>query len=199
MKKAIGAIVVLLAIGCAAGCGTSSDSSTTAGRHSSSATSASTATETADVLNKAVGQSAGWNCADASDESCSLAFTVTALDRVPSANCSDSAPPPAGSEIYRLAIDAQAYHSTPAPNATLPPGFVISSDNWYAIDADGYGTKADVAIGCGDFDPGPFYRPLSVGQKGRGSILFALPAGSRELELREQGTPGTWRWALPAA
>lgn len=199
MKKAIGAIGALLAVGCAAGCGTNADTDTTTSRVTSTSAPASTAPETPDILNKKVGQPAGWNCADASDESCSLAFTVTALDKVPSANCSDSAPPPAGSEIYRVAIDAQAYHPTPAPNATLPPGFVISSDNWYAIDADGYGTKADVAIGCGDFDPGPFYQPLSVGQKGRGTILFALPAGSRELELREQGTPGSWRWVLPAA
>lgn len=199
MKKAIVTIVALLAIGCAAGCGTNADTDTTASRTTSTTSATSTAPETPDVLNKKVGQSAGWNCADASDESCSLAFTVTALDKASSANCSDSAPPPAGSEIYRVAIDAQAYHPVPAPNASLPPGFVIASDNWYGISADGYGTKAVTAIGCGDYTPGPFYQWLNVGQKGRGTILFALPAGSQELELREQGTPASWRWTLPTA
>lgn len=123
--------------------------------------------------------------------------TVTAIDAVSADNCSDSAPPPSGSRIVRIEIDAQALH--PIPYSTLPPGSLLSSDNWYEIDGRGYGTKPKVAVGCGDHDPGPFYKPLDTEQKGRGSILLASSAESTVLELHFNRTGRDVAVASPTA
>jgi hypothetical protein len=164
----------------------------------SSTTTVAASASAPQPIQKQVGQRAAAACAGESiDDTCALIFTVTAIDSVPSSDCSDYKPPTADERVIRVALDAQGLHPTPAPNSHIPPGYILSSDYWFALGADGYTTKVDVAIGCGEYTPGPFYTQTDVGQKLRGDILFKIPADSTTLELRPQ--PGlAWRWALPA-
>lgn len=161
-------------------------------------TSAPPSTEQPSLYKKAVGQEGGWACVTRDNSTCSVAFTVTGLTAIPESQCNEYADHPEGTRLIEVSIDVRGQHPTPAPNAHIEPGFVVSSDNWYGLGSDGYSTKADIATACGDMEPGPFYHPVGVGQKARGSIIFAIPDNSTAIELHDPVYQGIWRWMLPS-
>ncbi|MFV8169825.1 hypothetical protein [Mycolicibacterium peregrinum] len=145
------------------------------------------------TIQKRIGQTGGQECPEDNDESCKALFTVTAIESIPRSAC--STPPAEGVRIIRVGLDAIGQHPASDPND--PPGSGLASDNWYALGSDGYTTKAQVATGCGEYEPGPFYDWVNVGEKQRGTILFAIPNNSAKLQLRDD-YGAAWEWALPA-
>lgn len=187
MGKTLAGLAVLACAGLLSAC--SSDDATAGQTARPSAQAPAT-------IEKKVGEEGAWGCESKDNTSCSVAFTVTSITPVPISDCSSSSDVPADSKIYKVAIDVQGHHPTPKPNEHIPPGYIVASDNWYALGSDGYTTKAQVMFGCGDYTPGPFYQHVEVGQKQRGTIIYAVPANSTDLQLRSQGG-GAWEWKLP--
>lgn len=197
MKLKFGAAAAVLAAGTLlVGCGS------TANTPSASSSAGSSATETTSVprfIPKRVGEPAGWNCPpDQPSSQCSLQFSITSLARIGDATCADahnSSNPKPGT-VYRVTMDVQGQKPTPPPNGHIQPGYVVTSQYWYALGPDGYTSKAETAIGCGNYTPGAFYDYTAVGEKSRGEILYAVPEGSSKLRLKND-SGGGWEWDLP--
>lgn len=183
---ALSAAAILLASGCATGTATENGSPTAAAD--------------AHWYTKEVGEDAGALCTSSDGDrrqNCSLVFRVTEITPVARTQCNEFAEIPADSMVVRVGLDAEGLREPQAPNQGSTPGYVVSASNWSGRNSDGFATDATIAAGCGEFNPGPFYDSTKVGQKSRGTILFAIPEDSIELELSAYGHAGGWRWPLP--
>ncbi|GAB3132246.1 hypothetical protein GCM10027289_19910 [Tsukamurella serpentis] len=192
MKTKVEAAAAVLAVGAfAAGCG-GAGISTAPSSPPSSTSAAGSAPRT---IQKAVGASAAYGCTGSSPDSCMTRFVVTAVENVNPSACG------AGSQkgdtrLVRVSLDVQGMKPREYPNENLNPGHEVTSENWYALGADGYTTKAEVATWCPGYKPGPFYDPVAVGQKARGDIVFAVPASAHRIQVRTYDGRA-WEWPLP--
>ena len=156
----------------------------------------STESASAATLTKAVGEQAGNDCDPDDKGDCALDFSITAITPIDPSTCSEYLDVPEDSKLYRVEIDAEA--KRPSANSDLAPGFLLITDNWSSLDSDGYTKKVVDAVSCGNEEAGAFYQPVEVGQKKRGTLVFALPENAVALQLTPQGG-GVWEWDLAKA
>lgn len=188
------ATVAVLAAGCGSGSNTADPGDTS---NPAEATTTSTSGPTAnELLQKEVGQRAGWACQEGG--ACALTFTVTDIAAITHDECNSYTAPDEDKRLIKVSIDAFGSGETPAPNSGNPPGLVLLASGWNTVGSDGYSTDAEHAF-CLDIEGGPFDTPVDVGQKSRGEAVFAVPLNSTALELRDRVYGGGWTWEIPDA
>lgn len=194
MKRLIRTTAAALVMASMSACG-SSDAPPAGSSRTQYEVATNQAVAGAQVIDKKIGEEGGWACPGEDNSACAVVFTVTSISAVPMAACSETSHVPRESKLYKVAMDVAGQHPTPEPNSHIPPGFVVASDNWYALGSDGYSTKAETAIGCGDYTPGPFYDFVNVGEKQRGTLIFAVPQNTTALQIRQTNGP-TWQFQV---
>ncbi|GAC60656.1 MULTISPECIES: hypothetical protein [Gordonia] len=199
MKKvAIALVASATAVSGIAGCSSQDEGSPT--------TAAATPSASADVnkpVHKAVGEKAYWGC-NAKSEDCPLVFKVTEISPVDRSECSsyalDDLKP--DDRLIRVKVDANAQAPMPGVTPRSSPAGVLISQFWNGVSDDGYVTPVKTEYGCipnGDTSVyGPFHTTLGIGEKGRGEMVFAVPADSTKLSLHYFDTAG-WTWDIPPA
>ena len=151
-------------------------------------------------IQKKVGEEAAWGCnADRLDD-CAVEFTITSITGIDRDSCSEYVLDDVGADdrLVRVEIDVDSRGEYPGWGPSRPAADIIGTDNWSGVDDEDYTSRVDaLGAGCGDLEPDLFYKPVPIGRKGRGSIVFAVPPESTRLALRGFDQSTGWEWQLP--